>query len=71
MTGLLIVGHGTRDAAGVCKFHRLVELVADRVDGDVAGGFIELSPPPLKEAVAGPWRWGPATMCSREPTART
>ena len=53
MTGLLIVGHGTRDAAGVREFHRLVELVANRVDGDVAGGFLELSPPPLKDAVAG------------------
>ncbi|MEN3359227.1 MAG: sirohydrochlorin cobaltochelatase [Mycobacteriales bacterium] len=48
---LLIVGHGTRDTAGVAGFHRLVELVRQRVPAPVAGGFIELSPPPLHEAV--------------------
>jgi sirohydrochlorin cobaltochelatase len=52
MTALLIVGHGTRDAAGVDGFRRLVELVAARADVPVAGGFIELSPPPLRDAVA-------------------
>lgn len=53
MTALLLVGHGTRDPEGVAGFTRLVDLVADRVDAPVAGGFIELSPPPLREAVAG------------------
>ena len=48
---LLIVGHGTRDTAGVAGFHQLVELVRGRVPVPVAGGFIELSPPPLHEAV--------------------
>lgn len=52
MTALLIVGHGTRDPEGVAGFSRLVALVADRVDVPVAGGFIELSPPPLAETVA-------------------
>lgn len=52
MTGLLVVGHGTRDAAGVDGFHALVDLVAQRADVAVAGGFIELSRPPLRDAVA-------------------
>ena len=53
---LLVVGHGTRNASGVTEFGRLVERVAKRIAADqvdVAGGFIELSPPPLTEAVSG------------------
>ena len=52
---LLIAGHGTRDAAGVAAFAALTERVA-RLNADrmpVAGGFIELSEPPLKDAVTG------------------
>jgi sirohydrochlorin cobaltochelatase len=49
---LLLVGHGTRDAAGVAEFGRLVERLRGRLPVDVAGGFIELSPPPLTDAVA-------------------
>jgi sirohydrochlorin cobaltochelatase len=50
---LLIVGHGTRDEAGIAGFADLVDLVAKRApDRDVRGGFIELSPPPLRDAVA-------------------
>jgi sirohydrochlorin cobaltochelatase len=49
---LVIIGHGTRDPGGVAGFHRLVELVRQRVPAPVAGGFIELSPPPLRDAVA-------------------
>ncbi len=58
MTGpdpLLVVGHGTRDADGAAEFRRFVARVARRAapDGlDVAGGFIELSGPPVAEAVA-------------------
>ncbi|MFI6236214.1 uroporphyrinogen-III C-methyltransferase [Micromonospora sp. NPDC050784] len=52
MTGLVIVGHGTRSAAGVDQFAALVERVRGRGDvGDVEGGFIELSRPPLTDAV--------------------
>ncbi|WP_327040644.1 uroporphyrinogen-III C-methyltransferase [Micromonospora ureilytica] len=52
MTGLVIVGHGTRSAAGVEQFAALVERVRGRCDiGDVEGGFIELSRPPLTDAV--------------------
>jgi sirohydrochlorin cobaltochelatase len=52
MTPLLLVGHGTRDEAGVAEFGRLTERLRDRLPVDVAGGFIELSPPPLTDAVA-------------------
>lgn len=52
MSALLLVGHGTRDDAGVEDFHHLVALVARRCDVPVAGGFIELSPPPLRDAVS-------------------
>ncbi|MFC4020027.1 uroporphyrinogen-III C-methyltransferase [Micromonospora sp. GCM10011542] len=52
MTGLVIVGHGTRSAAGVDQFAALVERVRRRgVVADVEGGFIELSRPPLTDAV--------------------
>lgn len=49
---LLLVGHGTRDDEGVAEFERFVERLRGRLPVDVAGGFIELSPPPLTEAVA-------------------
>ncbi|HEX4432998.1 MAG TPA: sirohydrochlorin chelatase [Frankiaceae bacterium] len=51
---LLIVGHGTRDGAGVAGFAELVQRVAERAapHTPVRGGFIELSAPPLREAVS-------------------
>ncbi|MET8547825.1 uroporphyrinogen-III C-methyltransferase [Micromonospora zamorensis] len=59
MTGLVIVGHGTRSAAGVDQFAALVERVRRRSDvGDVEGGFIELSRPPLTDAVGALVRRG-------------
>lgn len=54
VTPLVIVGHGTRSAAGVAQFAALVERVRRRgvgIVGDVEGGFIELSRPPLTDAV--------------------
>jgi sirohydrochlorin cobaltochelatase len=48
---LLLVGHGTRAAEGVAEFTRFVDRLAARLPVDVAGGFIELSPPPLTDAV--------------------
>ncbi|MEH0846365.1 uroporphyrinogen-III C-methyltransferase [Micromonospora sp. CPCC 205711] len=54
MTALVIVGHGTRSAAGVDQFAALVDRVRRRAAGtagDVEGGFIELSRPPLTDAV--------------------
>jgi sirohydrochlorin cobaltochelatase len=53
MTSLLIAGHGTADAEGAEQFRRLVSRVDSRLDVPVAGGFIELSPPPLSDAMAG------------------
>jgi sirohydrochlorin cobaltochelatase len=55
MSALLIAGHGTRTDAGVAEFTEFVKrvevLLADQPI-DVAGGFIELAPPPLAESVA-------------------
>ena len=51
---LLLAAHGTRDQAGVAGFNALAERVAALAAQDgtrVAGGFIELSRPPLREAV--------------------
>ncbi|TDC76944.1 sirohydrochlorin chelatase [Streptomyces hainanensis] len=50
---LLLVGHGTRDARGAEAFRSLVrDLAGRRPEVPVAGGFIELSAPPLTDAVA-------------------
>ncbi len=52
---LLLAAHGTRDQAGVAAFIALAARVAALAARDgtrVAGGFIELSPPPLRDAVA-------------------
>jgi sirohydrochlorin cobaltochelatase len=58
---LLVIGHGTRDDAGADDFRRFVARVGRRVaDRGIAvgGGFIELSQPPLADAVAGLVRAG-------------
>jgi len=53
MRPLLLAAHGTRDQAGVAAFTALAERVAAlAAPTRVAGGFIELSPPPLRDAVA-------------------
>jgi sirohydrochlorin cobaltochelatase len=50
---LLLVGHGTREPAGVEQFHAFVARVQHLAPHlDVAGGFIELADPPVTEAVA-------------------
>lgn len=49
---LLIVGHGTRSAEGVSQFVAHVNRIRAIAKVDVAGGFIELSEPPLADAVA-------------------
>ena len=51
---LLIIGHGTRDAAGVAQFRQLIRRVRDQSAGwlpAVDGGFIELSAPSVSEVV--------------------
>src|SRR5690242_2462706 len=55
MPPLLIVGHGTRSAAGVAEFTRLAGRVRDRAAGRVPAvdaGFIELSRPSVADAIA-------------------
>jgi sirohydrochlorin cobaltochelatase len=53
MTGLLIIGHGTRSERGVVEFRDCVELVARRVPTTpVAGCFLELAEPGIEAAVA-------------------
>lgn len=52
---LLIAGHGTSDADGAEDFRAFTERVGKRLAPrgvSAGGGFIELSPPPLGEAVA-------------------
>lgn len=47
---LLVVGHGTKDAAGVAQFGQLVDRVqAAAPYADVEGGFLELAPPPIQQ----------------------
>ncbi|HKB31855.1 MAG TPA: sirohydrochlorin chelatase [Streptosporangiaceae bacterium] len=51
---LLLAGHGSADSAGAAAFAALRERVATLLApgcADVAGGFIELSEPPLSTAV--------------------
>ena len=51
---LLVVGHGSIDPAGSAAFNALTSRLAARLAAeavDVAGGFIELSRPPLSAAV--------------------
>jgi sirohydrochlorin ferrochelatase len=48
---LLVIGHGSRDAAGVAEYWRFVELVARTTDVPVGGGFIELADPDLDTAI--------------------
>lgn len=50
---LLVVGHGTTDEVGVAEFGALVERVRGLLPGvAVEGGFLELAPPPIQDAVA-------------------
>jgi len=52
---LVLAGHGSRDEEGAAAFRALASRLRERLapEGiEVAGGFIELSEPPLREAVA-------------------
>jgi sirohydrochlorin cobaltochelatase len=62
---LLLAAHGTRDQAGVDAFAALAGRVGRLAAADgtrVAGGFIELSPPPLRDAVAALVNGAPARL---------
>ena len=53
MSALLIVGHGTKSGPGVEQFAALVDRVRlAHPEHDVEGGFLELAPPPIQDAVA-------------------
>ena len=49
---LLVVGHGTKSEQCCAQFAELVHRTQLRAPGvDVAGGFLELAPPPIQDAV--------------------
>ena len=49
--GLLVVGHGTRDAVGQSEFVAVVErMAADWSRGPVEGGYLEMASPTIGEA---------------------
>ncbi len=51
--GLLLIGHGTRDAAGLAEFWQLVELVRHQRPGmPVEGCFLELAEPQIAAGLA-------------------
>lgn len=52
MNPLLVVGHGTKNEEGVRQFAALIDRVRMETATEVAGGFLELSPPPIQDAVA-------------------
>ena len=52
MSALLIVGHGTTDTEGVSQFNQLVNRVRRNITAPVEGGFLELAPPPIQDAVS-------------------
>jgi len=55
MIGLLVTGHGSADPDGAGEFRLLADRVAKRLAPEgvpVSGGFIELSAPPVRDAVA-------------------
>jgi sirohydrochlorin cobaltochelatase len=50
---LLVIGHGTKSEQGVAQFADLVDAVRRQSPAaDVEGGFLELAPPPIQDAVA-------------------
>ncbi len=62
---LLLAAHGTRDPVGVAAFEALAARVADRAGRDgieVAGGFIELSAPALRDGVSTLARTSPRSI---------
>ena len=50
-TGLLLVGHGTRDRVGYEEFFRLSDLVARQSDVPLQPCFLELAEPNIAESV--------------------
>lgn len=50
--GWLVVGHGTRDAAGQDEFRQVVCILAEQARVPVTGGFLELAEPTIAHALA-------------------
>src|SRR4051812_1175045 len=51
--GLLIVGHGTREPAGIEQFRCLLALVLERLSPrPVEAGFLEFAEPTIAEGIA-------------------
>src|SRR6516225_1745306 len=50
--GLLIVGHGTRDHAGLDEFGSLVQMIRAKSDSPVEPCFLELARPTIPEGLA-------------------
>jgi cobalt/nickel transport system ATP-binding protein len=48
---LLVIGHGSRDAAGVAEYWRFLDLLSRTIDIPAGGGFIELAEPDLDTAI--------------------
>lgn len=56
---VLLIGHGTRIAAGVAEFHHLVAQAQQALpDRQCIAGFLELVEPSLSEALEMLWRQG-------------
>ena len=51
-TALVVVGHGTKSERGAAEFLAFVDRVQELApELAVEGGFLELSDPPLRDAV--------------------
>ena len=50
-TALLLIGHGTDDAAGLAEYHQLATMVQQRLDCFVQPCFLELADPPIGQAI--------------------
>ena len=56
---ILLIGHGTRRAAGVAEFHTLVTQLRQALpQRTLLAGFLELAEPPLTAALETLWRQG-------------
>jgi sirohydrochlorin cobaltochelatase len=52
-SGLLVIGHGTRDARGLAEFEQVVALAAERYhDRPVERGYLELAEPTIPQGIA-------------------
>jgi sirohydrochlorin ferrochelatase len=50
-TALIVLGHGSRNAAATAQFHQLIAQLRGRRDDPVLPAFMELAEPSLADAV--------------------